>query len=44
MDGWTGKLLRVDLSQKSSGCELIDPDVLHTYLGGRGFGCLFTLP
>ncbi|OGO33417.1 MAG: hypothetical protein A2Z16_00890 [Chloroflexi bacterium RBG_16_54_18] len=41
MDGWTGKLLRVDLSQKTSGCEDIEPDVLHTYLGGRGLGAYF---
>ena len=38
MHGWTGKLLRVDLSHRSSTIEEIDEDILHRYLGGRGLG------
>lgn len=44
MDGWTGKLLRVDLSRESSSIEELNTEVLHHYLGGRGLGAylLFT--
>jgi aldehyde:ferredoxin oxidoreductase len=38
MHGWTGKMLRVDLSNRSSTIEEIDEDILHRYLGGRGLG------
>lgn len=38
MHGWTGKLLRIDLNNRSSTIEEIDEDILHRYLGGRGLG------
>ena len=38
MYGWTGKMLRVDLSTRSTKIEDIDEEILHLYLGGRGLG------
>ena len=38
MYGWTGKLLRVDLTTRSAKIEDIDDDILHQFLGGRGLG------
>ena len=38
MNGWTGKLLRVDLSTHSVKLEEIEEEILHLYLGGRGLG------
>jgi aldehyde:ferredoxin oxidoreductase len=38
MHGWTGKMLRVDLSAQSTTIEEIDSEILHLYLGGRGLG------
>jgi aldehyde:ferredoxin oxidoreductase len=38
MHGWTGKILRVDLSKRNSTIEEIDEEILHRYLGGRGLG------
>ncbi|NPA75178.1 MAG: aldehyde ferredoxin oxidoreductase, partial [Euryarchaeota archaeon] len=38
MHGWTGKLLRVNLSDETIKEEKIDEDVLRNYLGGRGLG------
>ena len=38
MNGWTGKLLRVDLTSRSVKIEEIDEEILHLYLGGRGLG------
>jgi aldehyde:ferredoxin oxidoreductase len=38
MDGWTGRLLRVDLSRGTSRVEAIEPQVLKQFLGGRGLG------
>jgi aldehyde:ferredoxin oxidoreductase len=36
--GWTGKMLRVDLSTARSWLEEIPTEWLHAYLGGRGLG------
>ena len=36
MSGWTGKLLRVNLSTGSSQVEDIPGEWLHEYIGGRG--------
>ncbi len=36
MGGWTGKLLRVDLTSGQSTVENIPTEWLHEYLGGRG--------
>ena len=38
MNGWTGKMLRVDLSTRSVKVEDVDEEILHLYLGGRGLG------
>jgi aldehyde:ferredoxin oxidoreductase len=38
MHGWTGKLLRVDLSARCTSVEEIEEEILHLYLGGRGLG------
>ncbi|HEX7973873.1 MAG TPA: aldehyde ferredoxin oxidoreductase N-terminal domain-containing protein, partial [Anaerolineales bacterium] len=38
MNGWTGRLLRVDLSSGEIKTEPLDPAVLKKYLGGRGLG------
>jgi len=41
MNGWTGKALRVNLTTGEVTHEGIDPEVLKTYLGGRGLGAYF---
>lgn len=41
MHGWTGKMLRVDLSSRNVKIEEIDEEILHLYLGGRGLGAYF---
>ncbi|WP_243372346.1 aldehyde ferredoxin oxidoreductase family protein [Geotalea sp. SG265] len=38
MFGWTGKILKVDLTKGRCWREDIPPDFLHVYLGGRGLG------
>jgi len=38
MNGWMGKLLRINLTKKSITEAPIDADVWKQYLGGRGFG------
>lgn len=38
MFGWTGKILKIDLSRKKAGRETIPEDVLTAHLGGRGLG------
>ena len=38
MAGWTGKLLRVNLSSGKSTVEEIPTQWLHEYIGGRGLG------
>jgi aldehyde:ferredoxin oxidoreductase len=38
MAGWTGKLLRVDLTAGKSSVEEIPQEWLHDYIGGRGLG------
>ena len=38
MYGWTGKILKVDLTSGRSWREDISPELLHQYLGGRGLG------
>ena len=36
MKGWTGKLLRVDLSKGTHGVEALDPAVAKKFIGGHG--------
>jgi aldehyde:ferredoxin oxidoreductase len=38
MYGWTGKILKVDLTSGSAWREDIPVELLHAYLGGRGLG------
>jgi aldehyde:ferredoxin oxidoreductase len=38
MGGWTGKLLRVDLSKGTSKVETIPAEWQREYIGGRGLG------
>ena len=38
MDGWTGRVLWVDLSDGTSHIEDIEPEILQCFLGGRGLG------
>jgi len=38
MNGWTKKLIRVDLTTRKTSVEEIDDQILHQYLGGRGLG------
>ncbi len=38
MYGWTGKILKVDLSSGTITRDELPPELLHAYLGGRGLG------
>lgn len=38
MDGWVGRILRVDLSQGDYTVEDLDPDLAMDYIGARGLG------
>ena len=38
MNGWTRKMLRVNLSDGSISIETIEEEILQKYLGGRGLG------
>ncbi len=38
MNGWMGKILRINLTEKSVREESIDLDAWKKYLGGRGYG------
>ena len=38
MYGWRGKALRIDLSRKEIREEILDPQVLKDFIGGRGLG------
>jgi len=39
--GWTGRLLRVDLSSSEVKVESIDPQVLRLFMGGKGLGTYY---
>ena len=41
MSAWTGKLLRVDLSDGNIGTEDIPKDWLEQYVGGRGLAARY---
>jgi len=43
MYGWHGRLLRVDLSRKTTSWEEIPPAVLKDYVGARGLGIRYLL-
>jgi len=38
MNGWMGKMLRVDLGSGEIRDQILDPTVLKDYIGGRGIG------
>ncbi|MFW9891742.1 MAG: aldehyde ferredoxin oxidoreductase family protein, partial [Candidatus Thorarchaeota archaeon] len=38
MDGWNGKILWVDLTEKSSSVEELPPNIYRDYVGGKGLG------
>jgi len=38
MYGYMGKILRVDLSKKTTSIESLDEKMARMYIGGRGFG------
>ena len=41
MHGWTGRLLRVDLSKHQIREEAIPEPILHQFIGGKGLGTYF---
>jgi aldehyde:ferredoxin oxidoreductase len=41
MDGWTGQILRVDLTTKSYHAEPFSEEFAHTWIGGRGFAAKY---
>ncbi|MEM3738721.1 MAG: aldehyde ferredoxin oxidoreductase family protein [Thermoplasmata archaeon] len=38
MNGWCGKLLRVNLTEKTAKVEKLDEEILRNFIGGRGLG------
>ncbi|NTV59380.1 MAG: hypothetical protein HGA74_19140, partial [Deltaproteobacteria bacterium] len=38
MFGWTGKILRIDLSRGNCSVEELPPGLARDYIGGRGLG------
>ncbi len=38
MDGWVGRILRVDLTRGDYSIDDLDPDLATDYIGGRGLG------
>jgi aldehyde:ferredoxin oxidoreductase len=38
MNGWTGRALRVDLTEEKYHVESLDPELLNKFIGGRGLG------
>jgi len=38
MYGWTGKILRIDLSKGNCSVEELPPGLAREYIGGRGLG------
>jgi aldehyde:ferredoxin oxidoreductase len=41
MYGWHGRLLRINLTQRKTSIETIDPEILHDYIGGRGLAIYY---
>lgn len=41
MNGWMGKILRVDLTTGKCTTELLDPSAARDFIGGRGLGIYF---
>src|SRR5665811_828243 len=41
MNGWTGTILRVDLTAGTVAEETLDPQVARDYVGGRGLGIYY---
>ena len=43
MNGWMGKILRVDLTQGAVSEEVLDPEAARNFIGGRGLGVYYLL-
>jgi len=43
MQGWKGKILRVDLTKETLKDEKLDPTVAREFIGGRGLGIYYLL-
>lgn len=41
MNGWMGKILRIDLTEKKITKENLNPEVIKQYIGGRGLGIYY---
>lgn len=41
MYGWTGSILRIDLTQREITQENLDPEIAKDYIGGRGLGIYY---
>jgi aldehyde:ferredoxin oxidoreductase len=44
MQGWTGKILRIDLTKRKIVTQEFDADFARTWLGGRGFAAKILIP
>ena len=38
MKGWNGRILWIDLNQRTSRVENLSPDIYHDFVGGKGLG------
>jgi len=38
MDGFYNRILKINLTSRTFSAEFISPDILETYLGGKGLG------
>ncbi|MCP4416620.1 MAG: aldehyde ferredoxin oxidoreductase, partial [Chloroflexi bacterium] len=43
MNGWYGKILRIDLTNKTTSIETIDPQIAKDYIGGRGWAIKYLM-
>jgi len=41
MNGWIGKILRVDLTRQTASVEPLNQHIAHQYIGGRGLGAYY---
>ena len=43
MNGWYGKILRVNLTEQTYTIETVDPQVAKDYIGGRGWAIKYLM-
>ena len=43
MNGWYGKVLRVDLTHQTHTIETVDPQFAKDYIGGRGWAIKYLM-